>query len=130
MKILENQLMTARSHSILADRPEDRSLPLVIVRQPLSGSSFQNQQSSINNLQSLPLALLASSCPGVAREDGWRFNFFLFNTSPRWGQIGRPRRVSPTFFPIKISNHQSTIVNLSPLLDVQKSLIVARIARV
>ncbi len=30
MKMFENQLIAARSHPILADRPEDRSLPLVI----------------------------------------------------------------------------------------------------
>ena len=35
MKMLKNQLMADRSYHILADRPEDRSLPSAILRQPL-----------------------------------------------------------------------------------------------
>lgn len=35
MKMLKNQLMADRSYHILADRPEDRFLPSVILRQPL-----------------------------------------------------------------------------------------------
>jgi len=44
MEMLDHRLMTDRSYPILADRPEDRSLPAAISRPPLQAADEAGEE--------------------------------------------------------------------------------------